>query len=723
MIPWVDTPVVITRIVLLVLAASYVMAWFARRRKRDWLTWFAAGVVAYGVASEVVGWLLPPVELSESETPNPAYTLWSDPKLRSDTGLLILVVALALLLIGVVRFLMRAASDLREPSRPWPAQTITDAIVSAARFASPLIGLIWIAALWRAIQVDFADYTIKAEGGFTDFLLTTLGATAAAILAGLLWQFRDYRKRIATVAGSAALLLFPVIVWVWTAVWLVVKPDYTDHILPALGFVAVAVSAGLLWHFLEDQNRRAALWALAIGLLIAQLRFNATRPPGSIFESNGAVPFFMPFIPFALGLAVAQIARSALHTRQIALMAWRLGLVAWLTALIGFLVKFMGFYDYQNSFVFGVASVLDAPIQFAHALDHLYYNVAPRAVASERNIADMERWKAGLKALAGLAAWVAMYATLWRQHAREAAPSLIARLRGIDLSLQQRRYALAFVLVLPAVALRTFTTFYPFAQSVILSLQRYNPSLPPRAYVGFRNFEKLSTDLRVRESLEFTLIFVFVSTFFQMALGLAIAHLLNANFRLRGIARTISLIPWAVPMVVAAIGFRWMFDDQFGMVPDLLHRTLGYEGKWLVDFQNARIAVMFVSVWKSTPFAALLLLAGLQGINEDLYEAARVDGANWLDSLRFITVPMLLPIIVTISMFLLIWQLAAFDLPFAMTGGGPGFSTTVVAQKIYLEINSLNYSFAAAVSIFLVIVVTLIGGVGVYALRRVEVQA
>jgi ABC-type sugar transport system permease subunit len=106
-----------------------------------------------------------------------------------------------------------------------------------------------------------------------------------------------------------------------------------------------------------------------------------------------------------------------------------------------------------------------------------------------------------------------------------------------------------------------------------------------------------------------------------------------------------------------------------------------------------------------------------------LYEAARVDGANWLDSLRFITVPMLLPIIVTISMFLLIWQLAAFDLPFAMTGGGPGFSTTVVAQKIYLEINSLNYSFAAAVSIFLVIVVTLIGGVGVYALRRVEVQA
>ncbi len=298
----------------------------------------------------------------------------------------------------------------------------------------------------------------------------------------------------------------------------------------------------------------------------------------------------------------------------------------------------------------------------------------------------------------------------------------LARLSITRLSLQQRRYVLAFVLVLPALALRTFTTFYPFLQTIILSVQKYNPAFPPRRYIALKNFEKLSTDLVVRESLEFTILFVIVSTFFQVLLGLIIAHLLNANFRLRGVARTISLIPWAIPMVVAAIGFRWMFDDQFGMIPDLLRR-IGYTEKWLVNPENARVAVTFVNIWKSTPFAALLLLAGLQGISQELYEAAKVDGANWFDSLRFITVPMLLPIIVTISMFLLVWQLAVFDLPFAMTGGGPGFATTVVAQKVYYEINSLNFSYAAAISIALVIVVTVVGGLGIFTLRRVEVSA
>ncbi len=116
----------------------------------------------------------------------------------------------------------------------------------------------------------------------------------------------------------------------------------------------------------------------------------------------------------------------------------------------------------------------------------------------------------------------------------------VIRLSRVRLSLQQRRYVLAFVLILPALALRTFTTFYPFLQTIILSVQKYNPAFPPRRYIALTNFERLSTDLVVRESLEFTILFVIVSTFFQVLLGLIIAHLLNANFRLRGLARTIS---------------------------------------------------------------------------------------------------------------------------------------------------------------------------------------
>lgn len=289
------------------------------------------------------------------------------------------------------------------------------------------------------------------------------------------------------------------------------------------------------------------------------------------------------------------------------------------------------------------------------------------------------------------------------------------------LTLAQRRYLLAAGLLAPVILLRLFTTIYPFIQTVLFSVQRHRLDSPPATYIGLGNFERLANDIVVRESISFTIIFVFVSTFFQIVLGLAVAHLLNASFPLRGLARTISLIPWAIPMVVAATAFRWMFDDDFGMIPDLLGRVFGLQTTWLINPQNARLAIVMVSIWKSTPFVALLLLAGMQGISHDLYEAARVDGATWWQLLRFITIPMLLPIIISVSMFMLIWQLAVFDLPYAMTGGGPGFSTTVLAQKIYLTINSLDFGYAAALGIVLIIVVAIIGGIGMYLFRRAEV--
>lgn len=302
-------------------------------------------------------------------------------------------------------------------------------------------------------------------------------------------------------------------------------------------------------------------------------------------------------------------------------------------------------------------------------------------------------------------------------------PRSVARRSLWNLSLAQRRYLLAAGLLLPVVLLRLFTTLYPFLQTTFLSTQKYNPAFPPQSYVGFGNFERLFNDIVVQQSLLFTIIFVFVSTFFQVVLGLAVAHLLNAPFRLRGLARSLSLIPWAIPMVVAAIGFRWMFDDQFGMIPDILRRVFGLETTWLINPQNARLAVVLVNIWKSTPFVALILLAGMQGISQDQYEAAKVDGATWWQTLRFITIPMLLPIIVSISMYMLVWQLAVFDLPYAMTGGGPGFATTVIAQKIFQEINSLNYGYAAALGVVMVAVVALIGSIGLFIFRRVEVSS
>ena len=292
------------------------------------------------------------------------------------------------------------------------------------------------------------------------------------------------------------------------------------------------------------------------------------------------------------------------------------------------------------------------------------------------------------------------------------------------LTLRQRFYIIAIVLLLPAVALRGFTAFYPFLQTAYLSLHRYNPAFDHSGpvFVGLGNFQRMSADPVVQASISFTLVFVLGATFFQLALGLAVAHLLNATFRLRYLSRALVLIPWAIPMAVAALGFRWMFDDQFGMIPDLL-RNIGVQMRWLIDPNNAKIAVISVAIWKSTPFVALVLLAGLQGIERDLYEAARVDGANAWTCLFYITIPMLLPILITTGMFMVVWQLAVFDLPFLMTGGGPGFSTTVLAQKIYLESNSLNYGYAASISMVLVAIVALVGVVGLYLFRRFDVSA
>lgn len=521
-------------------------------------------------------------------------------------------------------------------------------------------------------------------------------------------------QRMVSAVLSALWLLIPLIFWIWAAGWFIVVADYTDLVLPIVGFITLIVISGGLAYWMEGWQRKLALLVLITAVILGQIRFNVTRPPGSMFESNGSVPFFMPLIPVLLGALGAQRMHST--RRQYALMAWKIGGLLWFTVVIGWVVKFLGYYDYQNSFAFDLGSLLETPLRALSSLSALYYEVIPREISDAGNTTNMNDWEAVLAFVGGTATLLAMWNFTRQQFDHQ------QRLQ-LQLSLQQKRYLLAFVLILPAVALRTFTSFYPFLQSVILSVQKFNPAFPPSSYIDYRNFERLSTDLVVRESLEFTLVFVFASTFFQMVLGLAIAHLLNANFSLRGLARTISLIPWAIPMVVAAIGFKWMFDDQFGLIPDMMRRLFGYEGKWLIDPGNAQIAVIFVNVWKSTPFCALLLLAGLQGVSLDLYEAAKVDGANWVDSLRFITVPMLMPIIVTVTMFMLVWQLAVFDLPFAMTGGAPGFSTTVVAQKIYLEINSLNYSFASAVSIVLVILVTVIGAAGLYTLRRVEVSA
>lgn len=287
----------------------------------------------------------------------------------------------------------------------------------------------------------------------------------------------------------------------------------------------------------------------------------------------------------------------------------------------------------------------------------------------------------------------------------------------------RRGYLSAFLLLLPAVGLRLFTVVYPLVKAFNLSLTNYNPAFPPLKYIGLGNFVRISQDVGVRSSVSFTIIFVLASTSLQLVLGILVASLLNNQFRGRPFVRAVNLIPWAIPMVVAALGFRWMFDKEYGIISDLFARVTGVHIAWLSQFWTARIAIIATNVWKSTPFLALVFLAALQGVPAELYEAARVDGANPIQVFGKITLPLILPQATTMGIFMLVWQLASFDLIYAMTGGGPGFATQVLAYNIYqAAFGGLNFGYASAISLLLFVLVVVMGGAGLLLYRRVEIS-
>ncbi len=285
------------------------------------------------------------------------------------------------------------------------------------------------------------------------------------------------------------------------------------------------------------------------------------------------------------------------------------------------------------------------------------------------------------------------------------------------------RYLVAFLLLFPALGLRLFTSVYPFFRTFYFALTNYNPAFPPLEFTGFENFVRMRNDLSVSSSVSFTISFVLVSTLLQLFFGVLVALLLNAKFRGRGFVRAVNLIPWAIPMVVAAMGFRWMFDSEYGLITDLTYRLTGLTIPWLTTSLGAKAAVIIANVWKSTPFLALVFLAALQGVPVELYEAARVDGASKLQTFFKITLPLILSQVVTIGLFMIVWQLAAFDLIYTMTGGGPGFSTSVLSYNIYrAAFGGLNFGYASAISLVLFVLVFIMGGLGLMLFRKVEVE-
>ena len=178
-----------------------------------------------------------------------------------------------------------------------------------------------------------------------------------------------------------------------------------------------------------------------------------------------------------------------------------------------------------------------------------------------------------------------------------------------------------------------------------------------------------------------------------------------------------------MPTIVAGYVFRWLLDEQFGLIPYWVSQFTGEQMVVFIDPSAARIAVILAHVWKDAPFMAVVFLAGMQGIPLDLYEAAKVDGANAWQRFWRITLPLVAPLVITMGLFRIVWSLATFDLVLGLTAGGPGVATSVLALQIFREgILFFKFGFASAISVLLLVLVALIGALGMWLYRRVDVS-
>lgn len=195
---------------------------------------------------------------------------------------------------------------------------------------------------------------------------------------------------------------------------------------------------------------------------------------------------------------------------------------------------------------------------------------------------------------------------------------------------KQKRIWVAWVLVLPVLIVRGFTTIYPIVMTFINST--YDMSLlkgTEFSFVGLANYIRIFNDPKLRTSIAFTVLFTVASMALHLVLGIILALMLNMKFKGKKFLRTIVLIPWAMPMVVAGLAARWAFNDTYGLINDLIRRFApNFHFDWLVQAGSARGAVIAVDLWKDLPFFAILVLAALQFISADIYEAAKIDGAG-----------------------------------------------------------------------------------------------
>jgi trehalose/maltose transport system permease protein len=254
--------------------------------------------------------------------------------------------------------------------------------------------------------------------------------------------------------------------------------------------------------------------------------------------------------------------------------------------------------------------------------------------------------------------------------------------------------------VAPALALLFFVTVYPIMYVFYLSLNRKLLIFDISRFVGLENYLFLLKDDRFWNALINTTYFTLVSVSLEVLLGLSVAVLLDRSLKIKGLLRAVVLIPWAIPTVVSAKMWEWIYNADFG----ILNYLIGSKVNWLGSPFLAINAAVFMDIWKTTPFVAILLMAGLKVIPQELYQAARIDGAGRWTIFRKITLPLLKPVILIVLIFRTLDAFRVFDAIYVLTGGGPANTTetlSIYAYKVLFQTLQFGYGSALSVIVFL----------------------
>lgn len=265
--------------------------------------------------------------------------------------------------------------------------------------------------------------------------------------------------------------------------------------------------------------------------------------------------------------------------------------------------------------------------------------------------------------------------------------------------------SLPYLMILPSVILLLGIFGYPVVKVFLLSLQNYNyADFANKGFIGLENFKKIFTeDTVIKESLVFSLKWVVSEVGLQLVFGMILALILNAKFKGRGVVRALTLIPWAVSGVLTTMLWMLILNQSIGLVNQLLIQAGSSPGEvpaWLANTKLIFPSIVVIELWRGIPFFAITLLAAMQGIPSDIYEACDIDGAGKIARFRYITLPYLKETIVLTTLLRAIWEFNSTDMIFTLTGGGPvNMTTTLPIYMLKTAVVSGNYGYGSALGV------------------------